>query len=250
MHRRIGLATAGATLAGYVWYQRTFRPLHVVWDLDETLLHSISPLQKAEAATLALPAERFFDHIDDDFDFEPGVPNTRTVLRPGMDAALGAIGLFAVQHVYTAAQGSYTEHILDVIDGQRTIFTSVIHRDLVPHHDATPSAPRGKDLTKLIDPAGQPLDLSRTILFDNRDYNFEPQPHNGVHVRDYTAVDVEFGGDVELLRLVAIALAAVFAPDVRPILGWFRTARHAKLCERLECGAATQSQNSSTSSRA
>lgn len=217
-------ATAGAS-ASYIAYQRRRRPLHVAWDLDETLICSIHPLRRGKDATLATPPDCFVDIIDDDYEFKDGVPNMRTVLRPGVHSALKVVGLFATQHVYTAAQGMYTEQVLTLVDPERTTFASVLHRDLV-------AQPNGKDLTQLVSPdAPGPLDMSRTVLFDNRVYNFEPQPANGVHVRDYGNIDVEFGESrPEMVRLVAIAFFAFLAPDVRQVLKLFRTARHEELC--------------------
>ena len=222
--RRVAAAASAAGASAYVAYQRRQRPLHIAWDLDETLICSIHPLRRAKGATLATPSERFVDIVDDDFEFKDGVPNMRTVLRPGVRSALRVLGLFSTQHVFTAAQGSYTEQVLALVDPERTIFESVLHRDLVPQ-------PNGKDLTNLADTHGA-LDMSRTVLFDNRVYNFEPQPANGVHVRDYGSIDVEFGESrPEMARLVAIAFVAFLAPDVRPVLRLFRTARHAELCK-------------------
>ena len=54
-----------------------------------------------------------------------------------------------------------------------------------------------------------------------------------MHVRDYGSIDVEFGeARPEMARLVAIAFLAFLAPDVRYVLGLFRTARHGELCAR------------------
>ena len=97
------VAAGGARFA----YQAARDPLHVVWDLDSTLISSHS-----------LPdAERFgsrdsFDQFDDDFPAAGGPHNTRTFHRPWAALALAALDGFAVQHVFTAAQASYTANVL------------------------------------------------------------------------------------------------------------------------------------------
>ena len=102
-----GAAALFATCGGgglWAAFQAKYRPLHIVWDLDNTLLLSLTPLSKGVAATKNLPAERYFDITDDDFPFVEGQPNTRTTFRPGARAALAFLGIFCTQHVFTAAQ--------------------------------------------------------------------------------------------------------------------------------------------------
>jgi hypothetical protein len=105
MLQRAVLAACGG---GGLWaaLQAKYRPLHVVWDLDNTLLLSLTPLSKGVVATQHLPAARYFDIIDDDFPFVAGRPNARTTFRPGARAGLAFLGLFCTQHVFTAAQAS------------------------------------------------------------------------------------------------------------------------------------------------
>jgi len=56
--RRVAAAASAAGASAYVAYQRRQRPLHIAWDLDETLICSIHPLRRAKGATLATPSER------------------------------------------------------------------------------------------------------------------------------------------------------------------------------------------------
>ena len=155
-------------------------------------------------------------------------PNTRTFLRPGALTALWLVGCFATQHVFTAAQGSYTGNILRELDPDRTVFTSVLHRDLVAHHshDAD-AAVIGKDIT-LLRGIGERrhLPLERAILFDDRLDNFTPQPANGVHVKKYDEAAVQAGDDHEMARLVGITMLSLLAPDVRPVLRAFQSEKH------------------------
>ena len=48
-------------------FQAKMRPLHLVWDLDNTLLLSLTPLEKGVTATKMVSPARYFDQIDDDF---------------------------------------------------------------------------------------------------------------------------------------------------------------------------------------
>lgn len=65
-------------------------------------------------------------------------------------------------HVYTAAQESYTNNILNKLD--RKLFTKVLHRD-----DYPAIVKEGKDLSVAIDR------MDRAILFDDKVSNFKPQ---------------------------------------------------------------------------
>ena len=224
--RRQASRLQGALLAGsaacYATYQAVFDPPHLVWDLDHTLLCSVTPLEQGKSATSPDANEKvdYFDQIDDDFPYDEGTPNTRTFWRPGARAALRFTGTFATQHVYTAAQATYTDNIMQHLDPDSRIFASVTHRDMVPHHDYHRSASVGKDLTKV--PA-IPADLSRTILFDDKVYNFTPQPENGIQVKSYKHAP---GGqqDWEIARLCLISVLALLVPgDVRPLLRNFRS---------------------------
>lgn len=222
--RRLLLGTTGGVSA-FAAYKAKTDPPHIVWDLDNTLLCSVVTLLPPVGSTTTYTATDatasssffsydYFEQIDDDFPFNDRTPNTRTFWRPGVKILLQVCGTFAVQHVYTTAQGTYTDNILAQLDPKRTIFHTVIHRDIAPA-----SVKDGKDLTliesivhhrqqrkaveevlannennkddvattmakfqksKLEKPAGL---LHRMILFDDRTKNFTPQKgENGVHV--------------------------------------------------------------------
>lgn len=238
--RRLFLGSTGGITA-YAVYQAKYDPPHLVWDLDATLLCSVTPLTSG-TATPPLPGfsskeDQWFDQIDDDFPFEEGVPNTRTYWRPGVRSLLQVLRVFTVQHVFTAAQESYTENILQQMD--RSLFATIVHRDLVPQ-------PSGKDLVETIlrynhnnnhtTTASEAL-LQRCILLDDRTRNFTPQQgQNGVHVVpfDVTAfTDPSRAGSSplvanyrELARWTAIAALALLVPDVRTILPFFQSPDH------------------------
>mmetsp|Transcript_7438 Transcript_7438/g.20999 ORF Transcript_7438/g.20999 Transcript_7438/m.20999 type:complete len:240 (-) Transcript_7438:1727-2446(-) len=223
------------SLALYPAYQVIFNPVHLVWDLDNTLVCSLALMEEGKPATAAasLPPEAYFDQIDDDFPFDGEEPNTRTFWRPGAKAALQFLSLFTSQHVYTAAQASYTENILRRLDPGSKMFKSVTHRDLVPHHDYHSGAPIGKDLARVpaLSTEGQ---LARAILLDDRVYNFTPQPGNGLHVQPYEDVS-RASQEWEMARVCLIAIVATLFPgDLRPLLRHFRSKEHKEKFPEIE----------------
>ena len=120
----IGLLTCHAL------YKSKTDPVHIFWDLDHTILCSITPIEhenddeqttkqsisKCPVSPSNLlqysPKLQQFDQIDDFPD--DGSPNTRTFIRPGAKIALRICNMLGVIHVYTAAQESYTNNILNI----------------------------------------------------------------------------------------------------------------------------------------
>jgi NLI interacting factor-like phosphatase len=197
--RRFLLGSTGG-ISAYGTYKANYDPLHLVWDLDNTILCSVTPLSTLTVHRNAddEPYDSF-DQIDDDFPVEnAATPNTRTYWRPGARTALSFCSLFAIQHVYTTAQGTYTANVLKELDPRRTLFHTVIHRDLAPA-----SVKQGKDLSLIAkailttsNAAGQDPSsswssssssssslMNRLVLLDDRVHNFAPQKgQNGLHV--------------------------------------------------------------------
>ena len=254
--RRIFLGTTGGVSACAI-YKAKYDPPHLVWDLDNTLLCSVTPIPTLKPHSHPIYnfiAYDYFDQIDDDFPFlDTNTPNTRTFWRPGARTALAVCGLFSVQHVYTTAQETYTDNILAQVDPERTIFQTVIHRDIAPH-----SVQTGKDLQLIILQAEEAaaaknqettanhnytIGLHRMVLFDDRTKNFTPQQgENGVHVVPFQvavpkkAIDLDDDITItwddwvresgEVARMVGISLLALLVPDVRPLLRWVRSHEH------------------------
>lgn len=196
------LSTVGiASLTGYTSYKASTDPIHIFWDLDHTILCSVSPLPNhqnhnnndpAVPSLLPPPIIDYFDQIDDDFPYntETLTPNTRTYFRPGAKLALWFCSKLGTCHVYTAAQESYTWNILSELDPKREVFKGfVLHRtdhprivregkDLTVVMGANNSASDENATTKISD-----IRLERAILFDDRVSNFKPQKYeNGVSV--------------------------------------------------------------------
>ncbi len=195
------LSTVGITsLTGYTSYKANTDPIHIFWDLDHTILCSISPLPNQNhhddpsvSSFLPPPSIDYFDQIDDDFPYntETLTPNTRTYFRPGAKLALWVCSKLGTCHVYTAAQESYTWNILSELDPKREVFKGfVLHRTDHPR-----IVREGKDLTVVMGTnangasnandttSSNDIRLERAILFDDRVSNFKPQKYeNGVSV--------------------------------------------------------------------
>lgn len=236
--------------SSYLLWLRKKRPLHIVWDLDGTLICSIHPLDEGVRCSKIHDHHlEYIDITDDDFAHEPNVPNTRTFLRPGVRWLLQFVGWIAErQHVYTAAQGTYTDAVLKLIDPKKTIFNHIIHRDDIPHHDHTRGASRGKDLRHILlrinnenrtppatemENASKIMNNHRIILLDDRFYNFEPQPFYGIHVHPYGPGKLQLTNDItdhEWLRLAWIVFLVSFVWDVPFILQWFQSKELKALC--------------------
>lgn len=211
---------AGGGTTGYATYKARTDPPHLFWDLDHTLLCSVTPLPTSTSSssgnTNTVSNTDYFDQIDDDFPHDPqtNAPNTRTYIRPGARGALKFCGLFGVNHVFTAAQGTYTRNILANLDPDGTIFETVTHRDDLPS-----IVQKGKDLSLRSDR------LDRAILYDDRTYNFLPQNYrNGIEVKPYNDVEGSSSMDEakEMVRCVGIAFLTLVASDVRAVVPWFR----------------------------
>ncbi|KAL3779889.1 hypothetical protein HJC23_001479 [Cyclotella cryptica] len=240
--RRMALiGTTGIT--GLATYKAHTDPIHLFWDLDHTILCSISPLpkdpitsttkQKDSKQSIPIPtppALEHFDQIDDDFPYDAKTlaPNTRTYFRPGVRTALQLCSYFGILHVYTAAQESYTNNIMKELDPDASLFTKVLHRDEFPA-----IVKEGKDLSIATDR------LDRAILFDDKTSNFKPQRYeNGIGVIPYTSDRVEKylctdGYDKwdpyleevkEMARLVFIAFSGSIhlSGDARKVVSWVR----------------------------
>jgi hypothetical protein len=151
------VSTIGITsLTGWTGYKANTDPIHIFWDLDLTILCSVTPLPKNHdsddvtknnnaSSLLKPPTLDYFDQIDDDFPYNTQTlsPNTRTYIRPGAKFTLWLCSKLGICHVYTAAQESYTMNILREIDPNREIFRGfVLHRSDYPQ-----IVKEGKDLT-------------------------------------------------------------------------------------------------------
>lgn len=216
------LASLSAGIGGYGLYKAKVDPPHIVWDLDETILHSVTPISDSAYVQNGNDPQRYFDQIDDDFPYDnDNTPNTRTFWRPGARLALNICRLFSHQYVFTAAQKTYTDNIMNALDNSSYLFDKILHRDMVPVQN-------GKDLLHVTDR------LDRAILLDDRVSNFAPQHgQNGIHIPRYTGKESDVRELQQVARMVGIALMALFVTDVRTtVVPYFRSKEHQRQCLR------------------
>jgi len=257
VHARRFVFGGASGLLAFASYKSQSDPVHIFWDLDHTILCSISPIpdnQDSEGnsdipkqnnnsskcpvapsnlVSLLLPPPpklHHFDQIDDDFPYDDKTlaPNTRTYFRPGALLALKLCNMFGTIHVYTAAQETYTNNILNELKNSyyRIVFQEVLHRDQFPL-----IVSEGKDLNVV----GDRYNLHRSILFDDRTSNFRPQNYeNGIAVVPFAPERVQKILDgswivyleelMEMSRLVSIAFwsSTHLSGDVRRVVAWVR----------------------------
>jgi len=131
--------------------------------------------------------------------------------------------MLGVIHVYTAAQESYTNNILNFLDPKRNLFKEIIHRCDYPK-----IVTDGKDLSVVNGGVHH-----RSILFDDKQSNFIPQKYeNGVLVKPFNiecVANCRVGSWTayikevkEMSRLICIALYSSLhiSGDVRTVVGW------------------------------
>ena len=169
----------------------TRKPVTLVLDLDETLVHS-----QMEPRT------------DADFVFDVqlcGVTSTvYAKSRPRLDDFLRyAAARFEVV-IFTASHHAYAETLLDKIDPDGSLIDHRLFRDAC----ATVDGLYLKDLDVL----GR--DLAKVAIVDNTPYVFGFQPDNAIPIESW--YDDE--ADDELDKLKALLDRLEHAPDVRPLL--------------------------------
>ena len=232
----------------FAGYKSHSDPVHLFWDLDQTIICSIpistlpdhgtsnctpvAPSNYLASHWLPPPAPKliYFDQIDDDFPYDDQslAPNTRTYFRPGARLAIKLCNIFGTVHIYTAAQETYTNNIVNELMHSGILFQEVLHRDKFPS-----IVSEGKDLNFV----GNACNLRRSILFDDKqEPNFRPQNYeNGIAVVPFTPERVQKiceGSWVayleelkEMSRLVGIAFCSSthLSGDVRRVVAWVRS---------------------------
>ena len=173
MFRKAASRIAGGTVGyvGCVALHNTISPLHVVWDLDETLISSerIDNKWRADQAMQILRlSSTECEHVDDDaLHFISTIrPNAAQVLKV-LNALPGCR-----QSVSTAASAGYAANVVRLLQ-------EATGAELFDKVEADqPSS--GKALT-IFSP------LRRGVLIDNRQSCHSTQPGNGIWVPDYDA---------------------------------------------------------------
>lgn len=217
--------------------------LHVVLDIDETLVHS----QQVHPSMLYLQSRlgRRQNQKDDVFSLmlSEGIA-IQVSKRPGLEDFLRWLQKRGYQvSLYTAGTRKYVEALLPRLDPEGIVSQCLSREDCVP----APGLPNVylKDLRRVVTtstaPDGskttEPADLARTVLVDNNPLSFAMQPENGILVRDWLGgTPEELPDDSEFERVKALLLQlehSAPARDVREVLPMFQKLEIRKLLAHL-----------------
>ena len=187
--------------------------------MDETLIHSIfagesdrgqfrqqelrkrlGELSKPENADVN-PLETFSVTL-------PDGERVKTIKRPFLDAFLARMSGSCELVVFTAAVPMYANPVLDRLEGGKEHRGSLFRHRLYRQACLQQSGFFLKDLSVL----GR--DLARTVLVDNNNVCFLPQPENGVPIESF--YDDE--RDDELPKIGDLLERLMAQDDVRPML--------------------------------
>ncbi|KAF5736295.1 CTD small phosphatase-like protein 2 [Tripterygium wilfordii] len=177
-----------ATLPKDPWKRR---PITLVLDLDETLVHST------------------LEHRDDaDFTFTVFFNmKEHTVYvkkRPHLQTFLQRVAEMFEIIIFTASQSIYAEQLLDIIDPEKKFISRRVYRESCIFSDGTYT----KDLTVL------DVDLAKVAIIDNSPQVFRLQVNNGIPIKSW----FDDPSDCALISLLPFLETLVDADDVRPII--------------------------------
>lgn len=163
----------------------------VVFDLDETLVHCVEDVSRAQIAVpITFPTgERLIAGVN---------------IRPYARECLAAVSSFCEVVVFTASQRCYADQVLDYLDPSRTAISLRLYRDSCVTTDGVYI----KDLRILGNRRMQDI-----VIVDNAAYSFGYQLDNGVPIIAW----YEDPQDRELYNLVDYLRSVTLAEDIRPV---------------------------------
>ncbi|XP_021764157.1 CTD small phosphatase-like protein 2 isoform X1 [Chenopodium quinoa] len=167
------------------------KPVTLVLDLDETLVHST------------------LDHCEDaDFTFTVFFNmKAHTVYvkeRPHLRSFLKKVAEMFEIIVFTASQSIYAEQLLDILDPDGKLISGRVYRESCIFSDGSYT----KDLTVL------GLDLAKVMIVDNSPQVFRLQVNNGIPIKSW----FDDPSDNELMTLVPFLETLADVNDVRPLI--------------------------------
>eukprot|EP01064_Diplonema_japonicum_P007109 TRINITY_DN14832_c0_g2_i2.p1 TRINITY_DN14832_c0_g2~~TRINITY_DN14832_c0_g2_i2.p1 ORF type:complete len:226 (+),score=46.37 TRINITY_DN14832_c0_g2_i2:45-722(+) len=128
----------------------------VVLDMDETLLHSVKVADRSKGDIIR--RKRIGDMIEVVW---PDGFALNVYLRPGVDELLRELSSLFEVVLWTAGTAPYAQEIVNVLDSEGTIFSSVIARDRRWFKPASDGFGYAKDLKAL----GRPMD--KILIVEN-----------------------------------------------------------------------------------
>ncbi|KAK8629264.1 hypothetical protein V6N13_078111 [Hibiscus sabdariffa] len=167
------------------------KPITLVLDLDETLVHST------------------LEHCDDaDFTFTVFFNmKEHTVYvkqRPHLQTFLEKVAEMFEVIIFTASQSIYAEQLLDILDPDRKFISRRVYRESCIFSDGNYT----KDLTVL------GVDLAKVAIIDNFPQVFRLQVNNGIPIKSW----FDDPSDCALISLLPFLETLVDVDDVRPII--------------------------------
>ncbi|XP_031284525.1 CTD small phosphatase-like protein 2-A [Pistacia vera] len=170
---------------------RRRKPVTLVLDLDETLVHST------------------LDHCNDaDFTFTVFFNmKEHTVYvkeRPYLHTFLERVAEMFEVVIFTASQSIYAAQLLDILDPDGKLISRRVYRESCIFSDGTYT----KDLTVL------GVDLAKVAIIDNSPQVFRLQVNNGIPIKSW----FDDPSDCSLISLLPFLETLADAEDVRPII--------------------------------
>ncbi|XP_038981510.1 CTD small phosphatase-like protein 2 isoform X5 [Phoenix dactylifera] len=167
------------------------KPITLVLDLDETLVHST--LEHCDDADFTFPVF---------FNMKQHTVYVRR--RPYLQLFLERVAQMFEIVVFTASQSIYAEQLLDMLDPEKKLISQRIYRESCIFSDGSYT----KDLTIL------GVDLANVVIIDNSPQVFRLQVNNGIPIKSW----FDDPSDHALLQLLPFLESLADADDVRPII--------------------------------
>ncbi|CAH9055630.1 unnamed protein product [Cuscuta europaea] len=167
------------------------KPVTLVLDLDETLVHST--LEECNDADFTFPV---FFNMKDHIVYVKQRPHLRPFLERVAD-------MFEIV-IFTASQSIYAKQLLDILDPDGKYISRRAYRESCIFSDGSYT----KDLTVL------GVDLAKVVIIDNSPQVFRLQVNNGIPIKSW--FDDPF--DSALISLLPFLETLANADDVRPII--------------------------------
>ncbi|XP_010926743.1 uncharacterized protein [Elaeis guineensis] len=167
------------------------KPITLVLDLDETLVHST------------------LEHCDNaDFTFQVFFNMKQHTVyvrrRPHLQLFLERVAQMFEIVIFTASQSIYAEQLLDMLDPEKKLISQRIYRESCIFSDGSYT----KDLTIL------GVNLAKVVIIDNSPQVFRLQVNNGIPIKSW----FDDPSDHALLQLLPFLESLADADDVRPII--------------------------------
>ncbi|KAJ4845045.1 hypothetical protein Tsubulata_010835 [Turnera subulata] len=167
------------------------KPITLVLDLDETLVHST--LEYCDDADFTFTVF---------FNLKEHTVYVRQ--RPHLHKFLERVAEMFEVVIFTASQSIYAEQLLDILDPEGKFISRRIYRESCIFSDGSYT----KDLTVL------GVDLAKVAIIDNSPQVFRLQVNNGIPIKSWFSDP----SDCALISLLPFLETLVDADDVRPII--------------------------------